>query len=533
MTSTTFAHGTALLPGHDRLTVWEDLPRPHDVARLRATVVDGTPAVLLIGPEALPAAGRLLDLPQDLGRGEVIGRPRVDDPLILQTRLRAVAVDGSTLAGGAWTDLSPLLDAAGVTALDAGPRVLARVDDRPVALAAGSLVLVGCPDLASDRWLPTADTAAFLAWALAGLPERLSERLSERADDDAAAAARAVKLAPAGDPAAAHPEVPVVEAVGPDGATELAPWLAAAAGAGAAVATDVEATTLDSEAFLAGIRHAGRLLPAAVHDALVDLADRAPDAGAILLRGLPVGAVPPTPLRPGAATKDRISEFVLLSVARRLGHPIGYAPEHGGRIVQDLSPTPDAVTRQTSTSSGVELAFHTETAFHPHRPRYLLLLCLRGDPEARTTLCSVRAAVRRLTLGQVAVLREARFRTGVDESFVGGRSSALGHPVAVLGGTDDAPTLTFDADLMVGDDAEAQAALDALAEAVAVTRIGVTLSTGDLLVVDNLVAVHGRSPFTARFDGTDRWLQRAFVVPDLAPSAEDRTGRIVTTRFAR
>ena len=103
----------------------------------------------------------------------------------------------------------------------------------------------------------------------------------------------------------------------------------------------------------------------------------------------------------------------------------------------------------------------------------------------------------------------------------------------VLSGTDDAPSLTFDADLMVGDDPEAQSALDALAGAVAKAKIGVPLQTGDLIVVDNQVAVHGRSPFKARFDGTDRWLQRTFVVPDLAPSAADRTGRIITTRFVR
>ncbi len=57
------------------------------------------------------------------------------------------------------------------------------------------------------------------------------------------------------------------------------------------------------------------------------------------------------------------------------------------------------------------------------------------------------------------------------------------------------------------------------------------LEAGDLLVVDNAVAVHGRSPFTARFDGLDRWLQRTFVVGDLAPSAADRSGRVITTHF--
>jgi L-asparagine oxygenase len=60
----------------------------------------------------------------------------------------------------------------------------------------------------------------------------------------------------------------------------------------------------------------------------------------------------------------------------------------------------------------------------------------------------------------------------------------------------------------------------------------VTLRAGDLLVIDNAVAVHGRSSFPARFDGTDRWIQRTFVVPDLAASASERQGRIITTRFA-
>ncbi len=73
----------------------------------------------------------------------------------------------------------------------------------------------------------------------------------------------------------------------------------------------------------------------------------------------------------------------------------------------------------------------------------------------------------------------------------------------------------------------------AVRSAIAEVETSVVLEPGDLLVVDNNVAVHGRSPFSARFDGTDRWLQRAFVVTDLAPSAADRTGRVITTEFGR
>ena len=78
---------------------------------------------------------------------------------------------------------------------------------------------------------------------------------------------------------------------------------------------------------------------------------------------------------------------------------------------------------------------------------------------------------------------------------------------------------------------EADAALDRLAEVVRMCEGGVVLEAGDLLIVDNTVAVHGRSPFTPRFDGTDRWLQRSFVMSDLLDAEGQLDGRIVSTRF--
>lgn len=278
--------------------------------------------------------------------------------------------------------------------------------------------------------------------------------------------------------------------------------------------------------------HAGRLLPAAVHDALVDFADRPGPSGALLVRGVPLGDVPATPPSPTTpTTKDLTSEVSLLTVARRLGQPVGYLPEHGGSVVQNVVPVAGTEVRQVSTSSAVELMFHTEAAFHPHRPRYLLLLCLRGDPAARTTLSSVHEVLRLLDDGVVEVLFQPRFRTAVDESYLHGAPNRLGAEVPVLWGDRERPSMVFDEDLMVGTGPAADEALRALGTAVATCHTAVALEAGDLLVVDNEVAVHGRSPFTPRFDGTDRWLQRTFVVADLAPSAGERTGRVITTRF--
>ena len=281
--------------------------------------------------------------------------------------------------------------------------------------------------------------------------------------------------------------------------------------------------------------HAGRLLPDVLHDALVDFADSGDVSGALLVRGLPVGELPSTPPTPAAAAakSDRTSEMILLTIARRLGQPVGYEPELGGELIQNILPVQGAESRQVSTSSTVELMFHTEAAFHPHRPRYLVLLCLRGDQDgiARTTLSSIRVVVDLLPSDVRDVLFEPRFRTAVDESYLDGAENHLGDPVAVLTGDRSNPTMVFDADLMVGMDLEAEAALRALGEATAGCHTGVVLSGGDALIVDNNCAVHGRTPFAPRFDGNDRWLQRTFVVADLAPSAAERTGRVISTRF--
>lgn len=289
---------------------------------------------------------------------------------------------------------------------------------------------------------------------------------------------------------------------------------------------------IESASFVRAAGYARRRLPAEIHDALVDLADQSPRSGFLLLRNIDIGSIPHTPSLPTEETsKDLRSELVLLSVARCLGQPIGYLPEHNGSLVQNIVPVRGAEGNQISTSSRVELQFHTETAFHPYRPRYLLLLCLRGDPQAGTLVASVYDIVERLSQHDLEVLRQNRFRTAVDESFLNGASSGLGIARPILSGSESDLTFVYDADLMVGIDSEAQDVLEWLASAVRESSRCVVLDAGDLLVVDNNVAVHGRTPFVARFDGTDRWIQRAFVVSDLSPSANDRVGRIVTTTF--
>jgi hypothetical protein len=425
--------------------------------------------------------------------GAPVQHPHRANPLVASTDTRLVGL--GELAG-------LQLTVAAATALEGVGEPLAVDDDgrvvvRQLALGAGTLVVVGSAEPLTERLFASRDNVAFLTWAATGT-----------IDHD-----RAARLASGHAAPRPHTDAPVLH-VGP-----MAPLPA-------------PDTDPSDPVFVRAAGHARRLLPAHVHDALVDFVDAPPSAGALLLRGLPVGELPATPPAPTApTTKDHTSEMTLLTVARALGQPIGYLPEHGGDLVQNIVPVASSADRQTSTSSKVELMFHTEAAFHPHRPRYLLLLCLRGDPAAATTLASIHEIAPQLPLNVRAVLFEPRFRTAVDESYLGARPTRLGAPMPVLTGDWDHPTMVFDADLMVGMDDEAEAALQQLAEATERCHTSVVLDAGDLLVVDNSIAVHGRTPFTPRFDGTDRWLQRTFVVCDLAASSGERDGRVVVTEF--
>ena len=241
--------------------------------------------------------------------------------------------------------------------------------------------------------------------------------------------------------------------------------------------------------------------------------------------------VPPTPASlEGAdllapAISDRFLELIT-----DLGIPIGFPREQDGRLIQDLFPIASAARRQVSTSSLVDLGMHTETAFHPFKPDYVVLLCLRGDPEAHTTHAAVEDIVSNLSDDDIGLLSQDRFTTTIDESFMSHGESDRELPVIPLEIRDSEIRLVFDEKLMRETDEESQSAFERLSEAVARSVRTTVLDAGDLLIIDNHRAVHGRSRFAPRFNGTDRWLRRAMVLRE-APPATDFDGRLVTTTF--
>jgi L-asparagine oxygenase len=177
----------------------------------------------------------------------------------------------------------------------------------------------------------------------------------------------------------------------------------------------------------------------------------------------------------------------------------------------------------------VVLGSHTETAFHPHKPRYVVLLCLRSDPQAATTYADVADIVVHLSNEHLAALQTNEFVTSIDPSFMSnGEPDAQVH-VAPLTATGEGWSLIYDQLLMRGTTPQTIAALSALHDAVKHSTQQVVLAAGDILVIDNHRAVHGRTPFAPRYDGTDRWLKRALVVQSLDDI--DAIGRVIQTRL--
>ncbi len=254
---------------------------------------------------------------------------------------------------------------------------------------------------------------------------------------------------------------------------------------------------------------------------------------ALLVRGLPIDPhLPATPLdgRPSPYKESRVSELCLLLCMSGLAAPIGYREEKEGLLVHDICPKPGSEHKQENTGS-VYFELHSENAFHPYRPDFVGLLCLRRDHDrrARTLFGSARTAAQRLPERTLAELRRPHYATRVPSSFVvegvEAGSESTCPPKPVLTGPDDHPRLCVDAFNTVPLTPEAKTAFDELVVALRESLVGRALEPGDLLVVDNHRAVHARTSFAPRYDGCDRWLQRMFAVADIAASAALRPGR--------
>ena len=253
--------------------------------------------------------------------------------------------------------------------------------------------------------------------------------------------------------------------------------------------------------------------------------------GVQLFKDVKIGDVPHTPAQPYYSSPAlEEARKTLLVEALSVGYPISYVQEQAGALVQNIIPVHKTEYEQISTSSKVQLALHTEAAFHPYKPDYVMLLCLRGDPNAVTTYANVEDIVSQLSNEMLQYLQDPAYTTSVDKSFQLPGKKYRQTTLQILKKIGSEYNMNYDEDLMKPTNILASMALDKFAEAVSKCVQEIVLETGDLLIIDNNKTVHGRKPFQPKYNGTDRWVQRMLVRKQLPPK-DQLNGHVITTDF--
>lgn len=294
------------------------------------------------------------------------------------------------------------------------------------------------------------------------------------------------------------------------------------------------------EQFLKASALAGQQLPKELRSSLYDFKTYGNNKGYFIVRALPADPnLMDTPADLASVTKTKttfLSEFWLSAVGSLLGEPYSYVQENNGNLFHNVRPAQEKADKLSSESSKVLLDLHSETAFHPFYPDFLLLYCLRSDRDkiAKTIVAPLSDIRQQISPHLESILRKPVFKTGIDFSFGNVNGDKGNGPVlSILHGDFEDSLIIFDPDLMEGLTEEANQAILELKALFDAKKQGVLLEEGDLLVVDNYRAVHGRNSFRAYYDGKDRWLQRIYITRDLQKANKmfGKKERIVSHSF--
>lgn len=277
-------------------------------------------------------------------------------------------------------------------------------------------------------------------------------------------------------------------------------------------------------------------LPEHIKIGLRDFAKNGSTTGFFLIRNAPIGEVPDTP----STNNQKRGECTFLAklqaiFVQSISELLAYEAEGYGRLFQDIVPMKSMSEKQVSVGNS-ELEIHTEQAFSELRPDILSLACLRGDKAANTFIFPVRKILDHISANDADFLREELWKTGVDLSFTsfGVPPSDLRGPFPILSGSIQDPQLRFDQDLMKGITKDSDQMINKIVDLYYKHREHHCLEPGDIMLIDNNRAVHGRSAFSPRYDGKDRFLIRCFSTFDLQKSeyARPNLGRTISAIYS-
>lgn len=209
---------------------------------------------------------------------------------------------------------------------------------------------------------------------------------------------------------------------------------------------------------------------------------------------------------------------------------VSYGSENGGDLFVNLVVFPPGRGRFTVKSAD-KMSGHTDGVTFPLRgfrdpsderiapsPDFVCLSALRNPNEVPTTVMPLEHLMESLTEEHIDELQKPQYIIGSQLTFRDGMVDILGDELEV----DDAQLLfamngrwwirfshstTQIADI---GQKSAQEAMDALKEACAGCVMAVPLKPGDIALVNNRIALHGRSEVGQEYGGKTRWLLRTY-----------------------
>tara|TARA_A100001015_G_scaffold62188_1_gene68583 strand:- start:384 stop:1319 length:936 start_codon:yes stop_codon:yes gene_type:complete len=277
----------------------------------------------------------------------------------------------------------------------------------------------------------------------------------------------------------------------------------------------VNSSPKNIEIFLKEAKEAAHELPESLKEILYEF--KHSEYAALLLKNLYIDRGIETP----SSNMHHIGETTLLGKVQAIincyiGEMVSYEAEGDGRLFQDMVPNETMQDSQTSLSSKAELELHTEQAFSELRPDYLSLACLKGASDAKTYLLDIYDLMDSLDIEDICLLKQSLWNIGVDLSFkMNGCSDHIRGPIPIISVLDQSLQLNFDQDLMIGLNEEAKLLSEKIIRIYYEQRKHIVLKPGNLLIINNHKAVHGRSIFTPNFDGNDRFIIRSFIMKNL------------------
>ena len=246
-------------------------------------------------------------------------------------------------------------------------------------------------------------------------------------------------------------------------------------------------------------------------------------SGTILLKGLPIDDdLPPTPLsgrRSDYLKKTSIAETILIGFSAILGNPIGHEEEKEGHLIHDVIPVA-GTDKPLSNEGAADFGLHVENAIFEEREQFLVLSCLRPDPwkEAATPVVDVREILPYLADEVIIELQKEQFV--IRKPYILDRTSgktSYSLPVAVLTGPLEFPEVrcTFYEGGTKATSRAGEAALETFKNIANKLAHNLKTESGDMLILNNRTALHGRKAFRTTTDGNNRHLLRVYIMPNL------------------